>query len=108
MIDRAGHKAYEKAAKEDEERGGAMVGGKWTKGTFKFRKFKVADTTNITEIGVSGHNDGVLERVVFKTPIVLHKGEDMTMVMAKRIVILEARIDELQIALEAEQEAQRW
>jgi hypothetical protein len=69
---------------------------------FEHAKFKFAETSNVTEVGIScwphdGSGDATSERVVFGTPLVLKAGDEVLMVMARRIVELEAQVDALML-----------
>jgi len=73
-------------------------------GKFEHAKFKVAETSNVTEVSIScwphdGSGDAASERVVFGTPLVLKAGDEVLMVMARRIVELEAQVERMKVAL---------
>jgi len=63
----------------------------------------------ITEVGIGIPGpEGDHEILQFNTPIVVDKNLPYEVALARRIVELESRIDDLESELAAEQEAQRW
>ena len=59
-------------------------------------RFKFAEETNVTEVGICGYPEGGNERIEFITPLVLKAGEDILMVMARRIRELEGEVIDLE------------
>jgi len=56
-------------------------------------KFRFSDTNYITEVGISGGEPGYKEQIVFRKPILLKAGVEISVALAKRIVELEAQVD---------------
>ena len=58
--------------------------------------FKFSESTNITEVGITGYGGELSESVVFGTPIIMKQGEEAFLVMARRIVELEGEVADLE------------
>ena len=67
------------------------------------RTFRFSEVTNITEVGISAYPsaDNGEERIVFITPLEAKAGEDILLVMARRIRELEGEVIDLQSSVYA-------
>ena len=77
MIDRAGYDAYQQATEKDMNK--------------KPYRFRMSQEINITEVGISGGGE-TSESVVLNTALVVKEGEELMIVLARRIAKLEAQL----------------